>query len=372
MFIKILLIKETEQAHLEDVAIVEHHSNYLWALKTSSSAVKLQERDYLLIPPALHKTWGRTGAGIPCHARFSSVCFAPARKHFLQAEHAHTLLASPEEKENWERRKRWGGLCSRYGTCLMDGREQAARGSYYTLVEAPRPFCRWLKYALRSELQLQACLLGARYQTPEKREPVVLCSPHLRLPVFCVCLRSFACWAAWSGRCGGTARGEGTLACSCQKPVSARPLGSTILVLTVRGYRPASQNPFPLLWFAGPGQGGAGLGSVRCFQRRCVPWAFPRQLASLDIRQAEYYRASAGKARSPALEQRPRSEVIEGEGQARALSTSSLVLGGPSLGTGEAGSFCLEPNSGGLRPPTCLLPLTSSPTPFTSLNQHLP
>lgn len=131
------------------------------------------------------------------------------------------------------------------------------------------------------------------------------------------------------------------------------------------GYQPASQNPFPLFWFAGPWQEGGGFGSVCCFQRRCVPWAFPHQLASFNIRQAECYTVGACRAKSPVLEYRARNEVTEGKGKGRAQTVSSLVLGVPSLGTGGGCSWTLW----GWGFPQVL---KSAPMPFIFLNQQLP
>lgn len=63
-----------------------------------------------------------------------------------------------------------------------------------------------------------------------------------------------------------------------------------------------------------------------------MPWAFPHQLASFNIRQEEYYKVGASRAKSPVLEYRTGNEVTEGKGKAKAQITSSLVLWSPSLG----------------------------------------
>lgn len=63
-----------------------------------------------------------------------------------------------------------------------------------------------------------------------------------------------------------------------------------------------------------------------------MPWAFPHQLASFNIRQEEYYKVGASRAKSPVFEYRTGNEVTEGKGKAKAQITSSLILGSPSLG----------------------------------------
>lgn len=80
---------------------MKHHSNYLCALKTSSSAVRLLEGDDIFFPPSQDQICWRADAGIQCHAPFSFLCSALARKHFLQDEHSltHCLQALQRRKD---------------------------------------------------------------------------------------------------------------------------------------------------------------------------------------------------------------------------------------------------------------------------------
>lgn len=66
-----------------------------------------------------------------------------------------------------------------------------------------------------------------------------------------------------------------------------------------------------------------------------MPWAFPHQLASFNVRQAECCKVGGDRAKSPVLEYGTRNEVSEGK--ARAQVTSSLGLRGPTLGLWELG-----------------------------------
>lgn len=118
-----LLFEETADL-FQRTWLSKHHSTSLWVLKNRSTENSCTESTFSCLLPCLKSSSG----DIQCHAPFSSAHPALARKCFIQAEHARSLLASPEvetedggtvvphlvvgmkEEENWEIRKKKTGI----------------------------------------------------------------------------------------------------------------------------------------------------------------------------------------------------------------------------------------------------------------------
>ena len=115
------------------------------------------------------------------------------------------------------------------------------------------------------------------------------------------------------------------LACTCLEIVFARPNDIMILVLTVRGVSASLPKSIPILLVCRSLAGRRGLWFSLLLPEKTQALGFStsiglfqHQLASSNIRRAEYYKVGAGRAKSPVLEYRTRNEVTEGNGKARA------------------------------------------------------
>lgn len=179
---------------------------------------------------------------------------------------ACSLLASPEEEENRERGKRWGGICSR---CCLHGGWAWAGENWGLLMQVNTHLLKLPSFSVADQNMhcAQNCSCRHIFLEPGTWHhwnwSQWCFTPHVEDWYHAAsALSNFMWWAHWSKHCFGRAHDEGTFVCTCWKIVFAWPNDFMILVLMVRGYQPASQNTFPLFWFAGPWQEGEGFGSV--------------------------------------------------------------------------------------------------------------